>query len=62
MTKFSRKNLMKIAIEEQLKCSEFPRVGAAIAKDGVLLATGYKGERKGVHAEMGDAKLLKIPR
>jgi len=42
---------MKIAIEEHLKCTEFPRVGAVVAKDGVVLATGYRGERLGIHAE-----------
>jgi len=49
--KYSRKDLMKIAIEEHLKCIEFPRVGVVIAKDGVVLSTGYRGERVGVHAE-----------
>ena len=34
-----------------MKCPEFPRVGAAIAKDGKLLSTGYRGEVKGIHAE-----------
>lgn len=51
MTKYSNTDLMKIAIEEHLKCTEFPRVGAVISKGGVLLATGYRGERNGVHAE-----------
>jgi pyrimidine deaminase RibD-like protein len=51
MTQYSNTDFMKIAIEEHLKCSEFPRVGAAIAKEGVLLSTGYRGEMKGVHAE-----------
>ena len=51
MTQYSNTDLMKIAIEEHLKGSEFPRVGAAIAKEGVLLSTGHRGERQGVHAE-----------
>jgi pyrimidine deaminase RibD-like protein len=49
--KYSQKDLMKIAIEEHLKCTEFPRVGAVIAKNGVVLSTGFRGERVGVHAE-----------
>ncbi|MDP1687502.1 deaminase [Hydrogenophaga sp.] len=48
---YSPTDLMKIAVEEHLKCSEFPRVGAAIAKNGKLLSTGHRGEAKGVHAE-----------
>ncbi|MBI9052333.1 MAG: CMP deaminase [Bacteroidales bacterium] len=49
--KYSRKDLMKITIEEHLKCTEYPRVGATIAKDGIILSTGYRGEKKGIHAE-----------
>lgn len=49
--KYSRNDLMKIAIEEHLKCTEFPRVGAIISKDGILLSSGYRGEIKGIHAE-----------
>jgi diaminohydroxyphosphoribosylaminopyrimidine deaminase/5-amino-6-(5-phosphoribosylamino)uracil reductase len=48
---YSRKDLMKIAIEEHLKCTEYPRVGAVIAKSRAILSTGYRGELKGVHAE-----------
>ena len=48
---YSRNDFMKLAIEKHLKCSEFPQVGVAIAKDGILLSTGYRGERKGIHAE-----------
>lgn len=52
MTKrYSRKDLMKIAIEEHLKCTEFPRVGAVIAKEGLILATGFRGESGKKHAE-----------
>lgn len=51
MTKYSNTDLMKIAIEEHLKCTEFPRVGAVISKSGVLLSTGFRGEMKGIHAE-----------
>lgn len=42
---------MKLAIEEHLKCSEFPRVGVVVAKSGEVLSTGYRGEARGVHAE-----------
>lgn len=42
---------MQMAIEEHLKCSEFPRVGVVIVKNGNILSTGYRGERAGVHAE-----------
>ncbi|WP_350326867.1 cytidine deaminase [Pectobacterium aroidearum] len=52
MTKsYSRTDLMKLAIEEHLKCTEFPRVGVVIAKSGELLATGFRGEERNVHAE-----------
>jgi diaminohydroxyphosphoribosylaminopyrimidine deaminase/5-amino-6-(5-phosphoribosylamino)uracil reductase len=51
MPHYSKNDLMKIAIEEHLKCTEFPRVGAVIVKNGILLSTGYRGERKGIHAE-----------
>jgi diaminohydroxyphosphoribosylaminopyrimidine deaminase/5-amino-6-(5-phosphoribosylamino)uracil reductase len=49
--KYSQKDLMRIAIEEHLKCNEFPRVGAVVSKDGMILSTGYRGEKVGVHAE-----------
>ena len=42
---------MKIAIEEHLKCSEYPRVGAVVAKDGKILSTGHRGEIIRKHAE-----------
>jgi pyrimidine deaminase RibD-like protein len=48
---YSASDLMKIAIEEHLKCSEYPRVGAVIAKNGAILSTGFRGEVKRVHAE-----------
>jgi diaminohydroxyphosphoribosylaminopyrimidine deaminase/5-amino-6-(5-phosphoribosylamino)uracil reductase len=51
MTKYSKKDLMKIAIKEQSNSSEFPRVGALIVKNGILLSTGHRGEVQGVHAE-----------
>lgn len=42
---------MKIAIEEHLKCTEYPRVGAVVAKAGRILSTGHRGENKRTHAE-----------
>lgn len=48
---YSNAALMKIAIEEHLKCSEYPRVGAVIAKAGKILSTGHRGEIKRRHAE-----------
>lgn len=42
---------MKIAIEEHLKCSQHPRVGTVVAKDGKILSTGYRGEVGHLHAE-----------
>ena len=42
---------MKIAIEEHLKCLEYPRVGSVVAKDGIILSTGYRGEVGRLHAE-----------
>lgn len=51
MKTYSKSDLMKLAIEEHLKCKEFPRVGVIISKSGNVLATGFRGETKGVHAE-----------
>ena len=42
---------MKLAVEEHLKCTQFPRVGAVVAKEGHLLATGFRGEVGKLHAE-----------
>ena len=42
---------MQIAIEEHLKCTEYPKVGVVIVKNGNILSTGYRGERTGIHAE-----------
>jgi diaminohydroxyphosphoribosylaminopyrimidine deaminase/5-amino-6-(5-phosphoribosylamino)uracil reductase len=50
-SKYSKSDLMKLAIEEHLKCVEYPRVGVVVAKSGEVVATGYRGETKGVHAE-----------
>ncbi|PYS99787.1 MAG: CMP deaminase [Acidobacteria bacterium] len=48
---YSNTDLMKIAVEEHLKCSEYPRVGAVIGKAGRILSTGHRGEAKNTHAE-----------
>jgi len=56
---YSQKDLMKIAIEEHLKCIEFPKVGVVIAKDGMILSTGYRGERTGIHAERAAIEKLR---
>jgi deoxycytidylate deaminase len=49
---YSTSNLMKLAIEEHLKYSEFPKVGAVVAKQGSVLATGYRGEVDKTNAEL----------
>lgn len=48
---YSNADLMRLAIEEHLKCLTYPHVGAVVAKDGKLLSTGHRGETKGQHAE-----------
>jgi diaminohydroxyphosphoribosylaminopyrimidine deaminase/5-amino-6-(5-phosphoribosylamino)uracil reductase len=42
---------MKIAVEEHLKCTEYPKVGVVVAKDGDILSTGFRGEVAKIHAE-----------
>lgn len=42
---------MRLAIKEHLKCTEYPRVGAVVSKDGSILSTGYRGEKSKTHAE-----------
>ncbi len=51
MKVYSSKDLMRLAIEEHLKCTEYPRVGAIVAKNGILMSSGYRGEKPGIHAE-----------
>jgi pyrimidine deaminase RibD-like protein len=48
---YSSTDLMRIAIEEHLKCSDYPRVGAVVTKDGKILSTGHRGEIIKKHAE-----------
>lgn len=50
-TTYSSADLMKLAIEEHLKCTEYPRVGAVVSKRGNLLSTGFRGEIPRKHAE-----------
>jgi diaminohydroxyphosphoribosylaminopyrimidine deaminase/5-amino-6-(5-phosphoribosylamino)uracil reductase len=59
MKKYSQNDLMKLAIEEHLKCTEFPRVGAIVAKNGILLSCGFRGEIQGIHAERVAIEKLK---
>lgn len=48
---YSKNDLMRLAIEEHLKCTQFPRVGAVVAKEGIVLSTGHRGEHGNLHAE-----------
>jgi pyrimidine deaminase RibD-like protein len=48
---YSSNDLMKLAIVEHLKCTEHPRVGAVVTKDGQVLSTGHRGEVTARHAE-----------
>lgn len=43
--------LMKLAVEQMLKCSKHPKVGAVVSKDGSVLSTGFRGEVGAKHAE-----------
>lgn len=54
-------DLMKIAVEEHLKCMEYPKVGAVVAKDGLILSTGFRGETAGKHAERVALEKLSMP-
>ncbi len=39
------------AMEELSKCINYPKIGAVVSKNGVLLSTGFRGEVSGKHAE-----------
>jgi diaminohydroxyphosphoribosylaminopyrimidine deaminase/5-amino-6-(5-phosphoribosylamino)uracil reductase len=52
---------MKIAVEEHLKCTEYPKVGVVVAKDGEILSTGFRGEVPGRHAERVALEKLATP-
>lgn len=49
--KLSNSDLMKIAFEELRKCEGFPKIGAVIAKNGMILSKGFRGEVSSQHAE-----------
>ena len=57
---YSNQDLMKIAIEEHLKCVEYPRVGVVVAKDGEILSTGFRGEVMKIYAERLALEKLKM--
>ena len=42
---------MNIAIEEQQKCTSYPKVGAVVVKDGKILSKAYRNETGENHAE-----------
>lgn len=55
---------MNAAIAEQRKCTSYPKIGAVLIKDERILATGFRNEVQGKHAERVaiekvDASLLK---
>ena len=59
--KYSNSDLMKIAVEEYLKCTEYPKVGVVVAKDGLILSTGFRGEVAKKHAERVALEKLAMP-
>lgn len=59
--KHSNSDLMKIAVEEHLKCTEYPKVGVVVAKDGLILSTGFRGEVVNRHAERVALEKLDMP-
>ncbi|SDB35972.1 CMP deaminase [Pseudomonas sp. NFACC13-1] len=42
---------MNAAIDQQNKCTSYPKVGAVIVKNGEIISTGFRGEVSGKHAE-----------
>lgn len=58
---YSNQDLMRIAIEEHLKCAKYPRVGVVVAKDGKILSTGFRGEVLQTHAERVALEKLEMP-
>lgn len=59
--KYSNSDLMKIAVEEHLKCTEYPKVGVVVTKDGLILSTGFRGEVARKHAERVALEKLAMP-
>lgn len=59
--KHSNSDLMKIAVAEHLKCTEYPKVGVVVAKDGDILSTGFRGEVPRIHAERVALEKLAMP-
>jgi diaminohydroxyphosphoribosylaminopyrimidine deaminase / 5-amino-6-(5-phosphoribosylamino)uracil reductase len=57
---YSNADLMKIAVEEHLKCTEYPKVGVVVAKEGRILSTGFRGEVPRRHAERVALEKLEI--
>ena len=60
MCTYTDKKLMQLAINEHFKCTEFPKVGSIIAKDGQIIASGYRGESTSTHAERVAIEKLEI--
>lgn len=58
---YSNSDLMKIAVAEHLKCTEYPKVGVVVAKDGHILSTGFRGEIPRKHAERVALEKLALP-
>lgn len=44
-------SLMCLAVEEMKKCQSYPKVGVLISRNGIVLATGFRNEVAGMHAE-----------
>jgi diaminohydroxyphosphoribosylaminopyrimidine deaminase/5-amino-6-(5-phosphoribosylamino)uracil reductase len=58
---FSNTFFMEIAIEEQNKCSSYPKVGTVIVKNGKILSKAYRMEIEGKHAERIAIEKLNSP-
>lgn len=43
--------LMRLAMDELLKCPTYPKIGAVVSRNGDVLSTGFRGEVSGKHAE-----------
>jgi pyrimidine deaminase RibD-like protein len=47
----TNEELMRLAVDQLIKCSGHPKVGAVISRNGKVLSTGFRGEVSGKHAE-----------